>query len=145
MTKVTVHELSWQESLIICCEWSSRGKCGPASYVLIRSLHHLADLPWNHQILFLSLASKSNRERSRFKLISGATDTEVLAKGGTWDITGCRSSRSPLRRYCKLWHIRLMAFFPYLGVTSKETSKQWESQGEKNGYSPGALVGGIRM
>lgn len=27
----------------------------------------------------------------------------------------------------------------------KETSKWWESQGEKNSYYPGSLVGGIRM
>lgn len=32
-------------------------------------------------------------------------------------------------------------FFPDLGVTCKETSKRWESQGEKNSYSPGALAG----
>ena len=111
LPKVTLHKLPWQELLISCCEWSSRGKCGPASYVVLLSLHCLSDPLCDHQILLPSLTGKSNGERGWSKLTSGAADTEVLAKGGTWGVTGCRCPRF-LRRYCKLWHIHLVAVFP---------------------------------
>lgn len=131
MPKVTLHKLSWRESLISCCEWSSREKCGPASYVLLPSLHHLSDLLCDHQILLPSLTSKSNGEGGWSKLTSGAADTEVLAKGGTWGVTGCRCPRF-LRRYCKLWHIHLVAVFSLiLGSRARKQVSGGKAKGEK--------------
>lgn len=63
LSKFTLHKLWWQEKLTSCCEWSSRGKHGPAPYVLLPSLHCLSNPPCDHQILLLSLISKSNGER----------------------------------------------------------------------------------
>lgn len=120
---------------------NSRGKCGPARYVALPSWHCLSNPFWDHLILLPSVTNRRNRGWS--KLTSGATDTEVLAKGETWDVTGWRYPRL-LWRYYKLRHMHIVAILPDLGVTCKEKN-WWESKGEKNSYSSGALTEGIRM
>lgn len=144
MPKVTPHKLSWQESLIGCCEWSSGGKCGTESHILLPSLHCLSDPLCDCPILLPSPLQKPWRKR--------------WVQTDFW----CRRHRSPCKgrnsgcRWLQLPQVseetlQIAArpscggFSPILGSRARKPVSGGKAKWEKNSYSPGALAGAIRM
>lgn len=133
LPRVTLHKLSWEKSLCTCCEYSSRGKHGPASYALWPSLHCLLHPLCSPNPLAICLTSKDNVGGGRSKLTSGAVGTDAVARGGRWGVAALRCPRF-LRRYCSLWHIHLVAGFPTSESHARKWARNGKAKGKKNIY-----------